>query len=214
MRTMAVSLALAGLAVAAPAGQAMPSPDDLARRVQAHYDSVKDFQSDFTQVYRGAFTKAMPAQHGQVRIKKPGRMRWIYAPPQSTVWWADGVRIFDYDPKGRSGHQAPMPRDDEASPAYLFLIDRGNLVRDFTPSLAPDQPPGAWRLTLTPKRPDPDVKTLVLVVDRATLVLRGMERVDAQGGTDTFTFPNLKENVGLSDKDLAYEFPKGTAISR
>jgi outer membrane lipoprotein-sorting protein len=87
-------------------------------------------------------------------------------------------------------------------------------VRDFTPSLPGDQPPGEWRLTLTPKRPDPEVTSLVLVVDRATLTLRSVVTVDGQGATNTIGFPNLKENVGLSDKDLAYEFPKGTAISR
>ena len=145
---------------------------------------------------------------------EPGRMRWVYGPPQNTVWWADGVRIYDFDPKARSGHQAPLARDADASPSYLFLIDRGNLVRDFTPSLTGDQPAGQWRLTLTPKRPDPDVRTLVLVVDRVTLALRGMERVDAQGGTDTFAFPNLKENVGLTDKDLDYKVPAGTTWAK
>jgi outer membrane lipoprotein carrier protein len=214
MRTILASVALVALGAAGPAGQATPAPDDLARKIQAHYDTVKDFQSDFTQVYRGGFSRAQPEQHGKVLVKKPGRMRWIYAAPQRLVIWADGVRMFQYDPAGRAGQESPMPRDADASPSYLFLLDRGNLVRDFTPSLAGDQPAGEWRLTLTPKRPDPEVTSLVLVVDRATLKLRSVVTVDAQGATNTIGFPNLRENVGLSDKDLAYEFPKGTAISR
>jgi outer membrane lipoprotein carrier protein len=214
MRNILVSLALVGLAAAAPSGQATPGADDLARGIQAHYDTVRDFQADFTQVYRGGFTKPQPEQRGQLLVKKPGRLRMNYTSPQKQIMWSDGVRLCQYDPVSHAGRESRVPRDADAPPSMLFLLDRGDLVRDFTPSLADDQPPGEWRLTLTPKRKDPEVTSMVLVVDRATLKLRAVETVDNQGGTNKVTFTTLKENMGLSDKDLAYEFPKGTAVSR
>jgi outer membrane lipoprotein-sorting protein len=96
----------------------------------------------------------------------------------------------------------------------MFLMDRGNLVRDFTSSVTGDQPAGLWRLTLVPKRPDPDLTSLVLVVDRTTFKFTGFETKDDQGGTNTFQFQNLKENVGLRDQDFTKNppFPKGTEI--
>jgi outer membrane lipoprotein carrier protein len=213
MRTLLVSLAVVALGAAGPSGQT-PAPEELARRIQAHYDTVKDFDSDFTLVYRGGFTKPQPEQRGHVRIKKPGRMRWVYAPPQKLAIWADGVRMFQYDGGSRSVRESPLPTRDDAPASYLFLLDRGNLVRDFTPSLAADQPADEWQLALTPKRPDPDVTSLTIAVDRATLTLRGVVTVDSQGGTNTLRFPNLKENVNLSDKDLDYKYPPGTSIIR
>jgi outer membrane lipoprotein carrier protein len=214
MRTLVVSLTLVALGAAIPAGQATPSPADLAQRIQTHYNTVKDFQSDFTQVYKGGFGKAQPEQRGTVRIKKPGRMRWTYTSPDKQEWCSNGVVIRIYDAVGKTGHETPVPRDTEASFSVLFLMDRGNLVRDFTPSLPGDQPPGEWRLTLSPKRPDADVKSLVLVVDRSTLKLRGLMTTDDQDATNTFQFPNLKENVGLGDKVFDFTFPKGTEIIR
>ena len=47
-----------------------------------------------------------------------------------------------------------------------------------------------------PKTPQRDYDWLVLVVDPATLEIRGLVTVDAQGGKSSFSFTNLKENVG------------------
>jgi outer membrane lipoprotein-sorting protein len=107
---------------------------------------------------------------------------------------------------------SPLPTGSEGSTSLLFLMDRGNLTRDFTPSLTGDQPAGQWRLTLVPKRPDPDVTSLVLVVDRATFKLTGFEIKDDQGGTTTMKFQNLKENVGLRDQDFVKGLPRNAKI--
>jgi outer membrane lipoprotein carrier protein len=212
MRTFLASLTLVAFGAAVPAGQATPSPVDLAQRVQSHYDSVKDFESDFTQVYKGGFGKPQPEQHGTLRIKKPGRMRWTYTSPEKWELCSNGVVMRQYHAADKTGVETPVPRDTQASTWILFLLDRGNLVRDFTPSLSADQPAGEWRLTLVPKRPDADVKSLVLVVDRSTLRMRGLTAIDEQDATNTFQFPNLKENVGLADKAFELNFPRGTII--
>jgi outer membrane lipoprotein-sorting protein len=35
---------------------------------------------------------------------------------------------------------------------------------------------------------------------------------DAQGGTSSFTFTNLKENVGLPDKTFEFQIPRGVDV--
>ncbi len=52
----------------------------------------------------------------------------------------------------------------------------------------------------------------MLVVDPATLGIRGLVTVDAQGGTSSFSFTNLKENIGLADKDFAFKIPRGVDV--
>jgi outer membrane lipoprotein-sorting protein len=54
----------------------------------------------------------------------------------------------------------------------------------------------------------------MLVVDPATLAIRGLVTVDGQGGKSTFSFTNLKENVGLADKDFAFKMPRGVDVIR
>lgn len=85
------------------------------------------------------------------------------------------------------------------------------------PKLAPgsvraEAGPRVTALKLVPKRPDPDVEWLILGVDSATLQLRQLVAADRQGGRSSFTFTNLKENRGLSDKIFEFRIPRGVDV--
>jgi len=73
-------------------------------------------------------------------------------------------------------------------------------------------PPGSRALKLIPKAKQRDYDWLVLVLDPATLAIRGLVTVDAQGGKSSFSFTNLKENVGLADKEFAFKIPRGVDV--
>lgn len=212
MRTIFAPAALIAAATGVLSAQTTPSAVDLAQKIQAHYDTVRDFRADFTQTYQGGFTKKQPPQSGDVRIKKPGRLFWRYKTGDKTEVWADGTKLYTYMPASKQGIVEPLPQGNESSAAVLFLMDRGNLVRDFTPSLEANQPTGQWRLSLIPRRPDPDTTSFVLSVDRANLTMSSIETKDSQGGTNTVVFTNLKENVGLADREFVRNplFPAGT----
>jgi outer membrane lipoprotein-sorting protein len=53
---------------------------------------------------------------------------------------------------------------------------------------------------------------MTLVVDSQTLAFRGLVTADAQGGKSSFSFANLKENAGLTDKDFAFKIPRGVDV--
>ena len=52
----------------------------------------------------------------------------------------------------------------------------------------------------------------VLLDPPGTLAIRGLQTIDAQGGTSTFFFTNLKENVGIADKEFAFKIPRGVDV--
>jgi outer membrane lipoprotein-sorting protein len=52
----------------------------------------------------------------------------------------------------------------------------------------------------------------VLEVEPGTYRLCGLITTDAQGGTSTFSFANLKENVGLADKEFEFKAPRGVDV--
>ena len=109
---------------------------------------------------------------------------------------------------------ATMPPDDRASTAVLFLAGKGNILRDFSvePAMVPDQPAGSVGLKLTPKRPEREYEWLELVVDATSYGLRMLVTKDAQGGTSTFRFTNLRENVDIPDKEFVFTMPKGVDV--
>jgi outer membrane lipoprotein carrier protein len=199
--------------ISATAVAQTPNAEQFAGRVQQRYDTIKDFEADFAQAYEGGVLRTKTTERGTVAIKRPGRMRWVYTKPERKEFVSDGNRVYSYLPADKQVIVAPMPSDQTTTPA-LFLTGKGHLVRDFTASFTqlPGAAPGTTALKLVPKRSDPDVDSLVLVVDATSLQLRQLVATDKQGGRSTFTFTNLKENRGLSDKIFEFRIPRGVDV--
>lgn len=199
--------------VAMRADQAQPAPSDLARRLQTRYAAIKDFRADFTQSVRGGVLKTLTTeQRGEVKIKKPGKMRWTYGPPDRHVFVSDGTRIYFYVPADRTVHTSSMPKGDDLSAAVLFLTGTGNLERDFTHTMPANQPSGEWHLTLTPKVRQDDFSSLTLVVDRTSLNFKSFSWTDHGGALNTIRFNKMQENVGLKDSEFTFDIPKGARV--
>ena len=188
---------------------------ELAVALQRKYDAIKDFSADFVHIYQGGVLRKQITERGRLLVKKPGKMRWQYTSPEEKLFVSDGVKMYSYIPQDKQVIVSALPRDDQATTPALFLAGKGNLTRDFTPSfgeLPAGAPPGGRALKLVPKSPQRDYDWLTLVVDPASLALRGLVTVDAQGGTSSFSFTNLKENVGLADKEFAFKIPRGVDV--
>ena len=63
-----------------------------------------------------------------------------------------------------------------------------------------------------PRRAEADYDFLVVNLDPSTFQILGLLTVDRQGGESAFTFTNLKENRGLSDKEFAFRIPRGVDV--
>lgn len=210
--TLAAAMVIA--AGVRPTADGQPDAADLARRLQAHYDTVRSFSAEFTQTYEGGLLDLPTAERGTLKLRKPGRFRMEYTSPEKKTFVADGTTVFSYFPADKTGSRDPMPQGDEASTALQFLAGQGNLPRDFTARMAGRQVDGEWRLELTPKTGTPDFERLLLMVDRTSLALRAFGWVDDQGGTTLTRLSNLRENVTIPDSEFQFTFPPGVIIRR
>jgi outer membrane lipoprotein carrier protein len=188
------------------------SAEQVAAALQAKYDGIRDFSADFTQQYESGVLKRKLTERGKVRVKKPGKMRWDYTSPEKKVFVSDGARIYLWVPADNQVTTSPVPKQDEATTAVLFLVGKGHLTRDFNVTFIPDAPAGTYALRLEPKLAERDYDWLELVVDQRSLQLRSLGAADRQGGQSTFTFSNFKENVGLSDSTFAFQIPRGADV--
>lgn len=203
--------------VAGPAAaQTRPPAEQLARSLQQRYSRVRDFSADFVHTYRGGVLRTQATERGTMRVKKPGMMRWEYAAPEKKTFVSDGTKIYSYIPQDRQVIVSDVPKGDQASTPIMFLAGKGDLTRDFSASYADGAaegaPAGAWPLKLVPKKPEPEYDSLVLYLDPATLQIRALTTTDLQGGESRFTFTNMKENRGLSDKEFAFRIPRGVDV--
>jgi outer membrane lipoprotein carrier protein len=200
--------------LAAPGPQSPASAADLARNLQRKYEQVRDFSADFEHTYEGGVLKKKVTERGTLLVKKPGMMRWTYTSPERKEFVSDGRSLYSYVPADRQVIVAQVPPADEASSPALFLAGKGNVQRDFTPRVAAAADLAATdvALELVPKARQRDYDWIVLVLDRSTLQIRRLITMDAQGGTSTFVFSRLRENVGLPDKAFAFTIPRGVDI--
>jgi outer membrane lipoprotein carrier protein len=211
---LALSVALAVLS-AASGRAADPTAAELAEALQRKYDAVTDFSADFVHTYQGGVLKKQLTERGTVLIKKPGKMRWDYTAPEKKLFVSDGSKVYFYIPADKQVIVSPVPPNAETTTPALFLAGKGRLTSQFTPSfveLPAGLPAGSRALKLVPKSKQPDYDWLLLAVDPATLAIRGLVTIDAQGGTSTFAFTNLKQNVGLADDQFTFKIPRGVDV--
>ena len=198
----------------APAPQGAPSAADLARNLQRKYEQVRDFSADFEHIYEGGVIRKKLIERGTLLVKKPGMMRWVYTSPEKKEFVSDGRTLYMYVPADKQVIVSTVLPADEASSPAMFLAGKGSIQRDFTPRLAAadDLAASDVALELVPKTKQNEYDWIILVVDRVTLQIRRLVTADSQGGTSTFVFTKLRENVGLPDKAFAFTIPRGVDI--
>lgn len=214
MTRRSMLLAVLAMALAGAPAPAQPAGSDLARAIQTHYQQVRDFTATFEQAYVGGALKRRTVETGVVAIRKPGRMRWDYETPEKKLFIADGTRMYFYVPADKQVRISAMPDAGRVPTPILFLAGRGDLLRDFSVDEVPSPAgvTGTRALRLRPVRQEQEYETLTLVVDAASLAWRQLIVVDGQGGTSTFTFTNLRENVGVPDSRFVFSMPKGVDV--
>jgi outer membrane lipoprotein carrier protein len=214
----AALLAATGTAQSRPPARDVSSPDvrppaaDVAVALQRKYDSVKDFSASFTQTYEGGVLRRKGSETGTVSVKKPGRMRWDYTSPEKKLFVSNGQTMFLYFPNEKQVMKNDVPSQDQATSAVLFLMGKGNIVRDFNVRWADGGSDTTYRLRLDPKTRQSEYDWLEITADRETLRIVGLTAADAQGGRSSFSFSNFKENTGLADKMFEFTIPRGTEV--
>jgi outer membrane lipoprotein carrier protein len=181
--------------------------------VQKKYDSVRDFTADFVHDSEGGLLRKKQTESGEVQVKKPGKMRWDYKKPEPKVFVSDGRRIYLYVPADNQVIVNPVPEEDQATTAVLFLVGKGNLTRDFTVTYGEGGTSETYALRLQPRLPERDYDWLQIVIDRQTMQIRSLSAADNQGGRSTFRFSSVKENVGLADKAFEFKIPRGADVT-
>lgn len=189
-------------------------PVALAAKIQQRYNGIKDLQGDFVQTYEGGVLRTRTTERGTVAIKRPGKMRFSYTKPEKKEFVSDGTRLYAHLVADKQVIVSPAPGPDEGDIPAMFLAGQSDLTRDYTPTFTPlpGAAAGLVTLKLVPKKAGPEYQSLGIGIDPKTLQIQFLTAVDTQGGRSSFSFSNLKENRGLTDKDFVFRVPRGVDV--
>jgi outer membrane lipoprotein-sorting protein len=182
-----VLLPLFALATSMDANAALSSKDlaDLAR-VSAYLNSISSLQAGFVQVGPNG-----ELDQGVVFAKKPGRLRFEYAPPSPYLIVSDGQTIAVANSQLRTVDRYPLLEN----PLSVILKDGIDLARDAN-VVAIDHQSGTLRITAR-QDSGPLKGQVTLIFADPAIELRQWIITDAQGLQTMIALKDMKTQVQI-----------------
>ena len=187
----------------------------MVAEVQKRYDGAADFRARFTQTLTSAAMGRKTNSAGEVMFKKPGRMRWDYEKPEKSSYITDGGGVlWLYEPDDKQAFKQKL-ETSQLPAALSFLTGKGKLATEFDIAFAGKTPygsPGDYVLSLSPKTPQAQVKSILFVVDPRTFDVRESVITDGQGNVNDLVFADIRVNTRVPDALFKFTPPAGTRV--
>jgi len=207
------------LVFANPGLQAQTSPpvDEIINQLQTRYNTTQDIQANFTQIatLKSVGQKQKQKSEGVVYFKKPGKMRWEYAPPSEQLLVSDGETLWLYLPENEQVMVEKVQSAYSSRTPINFLAGGGKLKEDFNIRVVPDMegyPPNTYHLELIPKTTQPDFSKLVLSVDPNTYLVVHTSVYDLYGNVTDVYFTDMRTNTHIPEEKFRFQIPKGVEV--
>lgn len=204
---------LAACFCAASAQAQQPSANEIAHRVDAHYNHLRSLRAHYTERYRGMGMDR--TESGTLTLRKPGRMRWAYDVPRGKVFVLDGHDAVLYSPGDANAQRMPAKQLDDLRSPLRFLLGHAQLARELDHlSLTLVSLPGGgsgYTLSGVPKGMEQRIRSIAVTVN-AQGVIESMRATELDGATTDFAFSDQRENVPTADADFRFDPPPGVGI--
>ena len=182
--------------------------------VQKRYDNAQTFVATFKQTLVNAIFDRSTSSGGQIRLKKPGRMRWDYEKPEPRMYVSNGKTLWMYEPADNQALKQDLA-GSQLPAALSFLMGTGKLTDEFDIEIIDKlsfATPADIKLSLKPKTPQTAYKYMYFVVDPNTFLVRQTILIDPQGNVNNIVFTDIKTDQKLPDKVFNWRPPKGTRV--
>jgi outer membrane lipoprotein-sorting protein len=170
---------------------------DAIRSAEAYLEGIETLEADFIQqVQNGGVAE------GRLLMRRPGQLRFEYAPPNRILLVANGflVSFVDYE----IGQLSQWPLSD--TPLSYLVREKVDLLSETLIDQVEMQG-GALRFRLR-DRDDPDQGAIMFSFSTEPMALRGWRLTDAQEQQTAVALTNLRTNVQLPDDAFDFDEPQ------
>lgn len=192
-----------------PSAKDSPSAQDLARRVDRHYDSLHSLKAGFSESYSGlGMTRT---ESGTLLLEKPGRMRWDYSSPAGKLFLLDGKYGWFYTPGDPQVQRIPAKELDDLRSPLRFLLGHTELEKEMSSLTLAAAPNGEFVLSGQPKGQEKRITRLALTVTAAGTIT-GIEIEETDGALTRFAFTGEQANVPAAPETFHFKAPAGVPV--
>ena len=194
--------------------------DTFFSSVSEVYAGLNDYSANIEISYENASSSEV--MQGRVLYKKPNLLRIDFSSPADQTMVFDGNLLTVYLPSPYNAVLTQSVEDSSAGGASLATLEGLSLLRRYY-SIAyesgPDPVPleegsnvRVIALSLSRRSTTEMFRTIRLLVDPKTNLMRRIEASTITGAKIVFTFSNYALNQGLSDNRFVYESPSSANV--
>ncbi len=188
-------------------------PSAVVKMLQERYEDTNDVTAHFVQKTWTAGAKEPVVAQGVVYFKRPCLMRWEYEKPSPQLIVTSGKKVYVYEKDAHQVMVLSRKRFLSSEISRAFFLGKGDLERYFRVEM--DGPSGSdreWSLLLIPRKPVPQVKSMRLLLDPDSHLIKEIFIEDQLGGRTHLVFSNIRLNQDLSDRLFDFKPPENTEI--
>jgi outer membrane lipoprotein carrier protein len=183
--------------------------NELAKRVDNHYNHLQSLKASFTEQYDGLGMHRN--ESGAMLLRKPGKMRWDYQSTPGKLFVLDGKYAWFYAP-GQSQVQriAASQLDDLRSP-LRFLLGHTKIESELEKLTLAAGPNGAHTLSGVPKGQQKRIAKLSITAT-ASGTITGIEIDEIDGAQTRFSFSGEEPNAVIPENSFHFTPPAGVPV--
>lgn len=204
MKTFLNQVLLLGLGLASSGAWATVSEN-----LDHFFEDVETYSARFQQVVLDEDFNPIEESSGRVTIKRPGRFRWDYEPPNETRIISNGDKVWVFDVELDQVSVRSYRKALGSTPAAL-LAGGAEISEEFdVTDLGEVNGPLHW-VRMVPKSEDVGFEDIRIGFEDGRL--RVMELVDGLGQTTRITMTDGAENETVSDAQFDFIPPDGVDV--
>jgi outer membrane lipoprotein carrier protein len=185
------------------------SAQDLARRVDDHYNHLQSLTAEFTEDYDGLGMHR--SESGTMLLRKPGRMRWEYLSTAGKVFVLDGKYAWFYSPGDTQVQRLAASQLDDLRSPLRFLLGHTRIESELQALSLAIGPAGSYTLSGQPKGQQKRIARLSLKVT-ASGEITAISIEEADGATTRFQFSHETPNATIPESTFHFVAPAGIPV--
>lgn len=202
------ALLLAFAPVAGAGSVPAPTAQQIAKRVDAHYNHLHSLRVQFTETYTGMGRKR--TESGTLLLAKPGRMKWLYAEPAGKLFVIDGKYGYSYTPGDAQAERYPAKQLEDFRSPLRFLLGHAQIAKELT-GLTMTAEGSNFLLRGVPKHMEQRVSEVSLTVT-VQGAIEGIAWKETDGATTEFRLTDEQTNPPTAPDSFTFQPPAGVVV--
>ena len=179
--------------------------------IQKNYESVLTFKAAFEQKAFVKMINRTEITRGNVQIKKPGKMKWVYNSPDPQILITDQKKLWLYTPEDGQATKMPIENVYSSNTPALFLAGQRKLtdIFDIVQVLTEKD---KFVVVFIPKEVESSLSRLVLRANKNNYQITGATVYDKLGNKTSIKFQSIRINEKIPESVFNFEVPAGVEI--